>query len=321
MKFSQAIKGFTMVRQSEGYSPRTLDAYQRDLERMCAHLGDPEIASIHLADLRAYLLYMRAEYVPSRPDGDKTPLAPGSIGKIWCAIRSFFGWAQVDLGVPRPDLQLTMPKWLPKEVVPFTDDDIRALLGTCNRTRKTEGRRNPFDMARPTAKRDRALLLFLLDTGVRASELARLTIGDVDLQKGEVSIKPYLSGKKSRPRTVYIGRGARSALWKYLTERGNPEPDEPLFLSSKTESSLDRSGLRQLIVRLARRAGVKNAHPHKFRHTFAIQFLRNGGDVFSLQRLLGHSSLAIVKHYLALADDDAGKAHKGASPVDRWSLR
>jgi integrase/recombinase XerD len=80
------------------------------------------------------------------------------------------------------------------------------------------------------------------------------------------------------------------------------------------------SSLRQLIKNLAEKAGVDDAYPHKFRHTFAITYLRSGGDIFTLQALLGHSSLDIVRHYARIAEIDIEQAHRKASPADNWRL-
>jgi integrase/recombinase XerD len=79
-------------------------------------------------------------------------------------------------------------------------------------------------------------------------------------------------------------------------------------------------GLRLLIKGLAEKAGVDKAFPHKFRHTFAITYLRSGGDIFTLHALLGHSTLDMVRHYAKIADLDVEKAHRKASPADNWRL-
>ena len=81
-----------------------------------------------------------------------------------------------------------------------------------------------------------------------------------------------------------------------------------------------RDVLIKLLVRMGQRAGVANVHPHRFRHTFAINFLRNGGNAYALQMMLGHSTMEMVKRYLALAQADVEAAHRQASPVANWRL-
>ena len=160
--------------------------------------------------------------------------------------------------------------------------------------------------------------LTLLDTGLRVSELTRLTISDLNLEAEQITVTPYGSGLKSKPRTVFIGKLSKSTLWRYLTGRDLELCD--FVFTSKLNRPMDRHSIRKVLCYLGDKAEVQNVYPHRFRHTFAIQYLRNDGDIYTLQRILGHSSLEMVKRYLTIAKSDCEKAHRKASPVDNWRL-
>ncbi|MBN2004672.1 MAG: site-specific integrase [Anaerolineae bacterium] len=111
------------------------------------------------------------------------------------------------------------------------------------------------------------------------------------------------------------------AIWRYMATRPDYTLVQPLFASDDGDTiPLNRNALYRLLSRLGKRAGVNNCHPHRFRHTFAIEFLRNGGDIYSLQRMMGHSTLEMVKTYLSIVQSDIENTHRRASPVDNWKL-
>ena len=112
-----------------------------------------------------------------------------------------------------------------------------------------------------------------------------------------MEVKHGLKGgaKGGKGRVVYLGKIARRTLWRYLTGRDDgDDPRAPLF-TTKSYRAFNKDALRQLINSLGEKAGVKKCYPHRFRHTFAITYLRSGGNVFTLQMLLGHNSLDMVK--------------------------
>ena len=169
---------------------------------------------------------------------------------------------------------------------------------------------------RDTARRDRAILLTLFDTGIRASELCALHLGDYEQKSGRLHVR---NGKGNKSRYLWLGETGRKALWRYLADRPAAQPDDPLF-ATRTNQPLDRNNLRHMVERCARRAGVKGATVHRFRHSFAITFLRNGGSVLELQRLLGHERMETLRIYVTLAESDLREAQQKASPADNWGL-
>ncbi|MDQ3689402.1 MAG: tyrosine-type recombinase/integrase, partial [Chloroflexota bacterium] len=151
-------------------------------------------------------------------------------------------------------------------IEPLADADLRRLLAAA-------------------AERDRAVVLLLLDTGLRVSEVVGIRLGDL---RPDGSIK--VLGKGAAERIVPVGGAARRAIGTYLAQRGFGAAGERLFLN-QGDQALTTSGVSQLLRRLRRRTGVSvRCNPHTFRHTFAHNYLVNGGDALSLQRILGHSS-------------------------------
>jgi integrase/recombinase XerD len=104
-----------------------------------------------------------------------------------------------------------------------------------------------------------------------------------------------------------------------LTTRKNDSVGDYLFVTTEGRP-IDRGRLLHILVAIGSRCGVMGVNVHRFRHTFAINYLRNGGDAYTLQMMLGHSTMEMVKRYLALAQADLDKSHQLASPVDHWRL-
>ncbi len=286
-------------------------------------MGDCKVAAITSQDLSGYLSWLRTEYTPERLNGKTHPLSPKSIRNVWIALSSFFNWASQEFKMANPMKDVPPPKVKKTPIEPFTQDEVERMLKACLYTREADtNMRHKYVMRRPTANRDQALILVLVDTGLRALELCSLKVGDVEIKRGKVEVKHGVEGgaKGGKGRTVYLGKTTRKAVWRYLVDREDADdPDAPVFVDQHGRH-FNPGSLRQLIKDIAVRADVKDAYPHKFRHTFAITYLRSGGDIFTLQSLLGHSSLEMVRHYAQIAEIDIAQAHHKASPADNWRL-
>jgi site-specific recombinase XerD len=163
------------------------------------------------------------------------------------------------------------------------------------------------------------MVLLLLDTGMRASELCTLTVDNTHIDDGIAKVM----GKGRKERIVPICANTKKALLRYLATwrpvMANEDCDR--LIVSDTGGELTYSGLLQAIKRLGRKAGVPRLHPHLFRHTFAVKYLMKGGDVMTLRRILGHTTLEVTQIYMHLADTDIKTQHSKFSPVDGLDLR
>jgi integrase/recombinase XerD len=325
LEVNKAVHGFLQYKSAEGLAAVTIEGYRRDLKLWIEFQGDLDVARIETQDILSFLNYLRSEYVPRRIAGDNSKkLAPKTVYNIYVTLASFFTWASREFNIPNLMKRIPRPR-VPEDTIvePFKKSEIEALLKACDYcVESATETRKKFTMQRSTGKRDKAILLTLLDTGLRASELCALRIADVDMKSGKVVVRSGVDGraKGGKGRVVFLGRSARSYIWRYLADREDADLlDSPLFLG-KFNRPFNRDALRQIINSLGAKAGVKKCYPHRFRHTFAITYLRSGGDIFSLKSLLGHGSLEMVQHYARIADVDVEQAHRKASPADNWHL-
>jgi integrase/recombinase XerD len=320
MRLSSAIQGYKVSKLGEGLSKSTMRGYETHYKQLIEFVGDIEISEVTQDHLQRFTLYLREDYVPHRLNGDTSSYKTITMRNVWCAIRSLFGWANEELGIERPDLALKMPKVSYPEIQPFSKEDLDKIMKAAiyAPTITVEGKK-PYRRKHQNGYRNKAIILVLLDTGMRVSECAGLRVKDINFENGEVFVRPINAASKNKSRTLRLGTSASKAVWRYLSERDLELPDDPLFLTNDNHP-ITRGAIGQILKRIGKNAGVSKVHPHRFRHTFALQFLRNGGDVFTLQHALGHTDWAMTRHYANLAQDDLNAVHRRASSVDNWRL-
>jgi integrase/recombinase XerD len=274
-------------------SPRTVDAYRRDLTALRASLGKP-LGEASLDDLERYTAQLRA-------DG----LAGSTIARRTAAARSFYRHLQL-LGVrtDNPAAGVQLPRRarpLPKTLSPGEAERlIEAAAGT-----------------EPRALRDQALVELLYGAGLRVSEAVGLDKAGVDLDGRLVRV----IGKGGKERVVPVGRAAVAALRRYLS-RGRPYLDRrhraELFLNARG-GPLTRAGAFLILRRLAERAGLEpgRVHPHLLRHSFATHLLEGGADLRSVQEMLGHADLSTTELYTHVSDRRRRELYFQAHPHAR----
>ena len=164
------------------------------------------------------------------------------------------------------------------------------------------------------ARRDTALVMLLLDTGARREEMAGLTLADVDLDLDVLLVL----GKGRRERALPFGRKSGEALDRYLRVRGRHKDAELPWLWLGKKGRLTAWGLVQMLRRRGAQAGLPGLHPHQLRHTFAHEWLVQGGAETDLMQIAGWKSRTMLQRYGAsAADTRAREAHRRFSPADR----
>ena len=303
--FSQCIEGYVIAEQARHLSPNTIRDYTHSFRRLQQFLkSDPAFDQIDVAQLTRFMASLNG-------------LSKKTAFNIHTALSALWRWATGEK-IVASNIVREIPAPVPeaRTIVPFSQDDMKTMIAVLSKSRSyTRPGKAECSHTIGTALRTRAIILLLLDTGLRASELVNIRIRDIDQRNRHITVM----GKGSKERTVPFSPPTGQAIWRYLATRPNDTVNDPLFVTT-THRQIGRDELGRILARVGDRAGVKGVHPHRFRHTFAINFLRNGGNVYVLKMLLGHSSLEMCLRYLALAQSDADANHKVASPVMNWRL-
>ena len=329
LTLSEAFEGFILDKQASGKSPFTISSYRNTINKALAFFSnDPPLHSLTRQEWVRFFVWLQDEYVAA-PGGvaPRPPqrLRPKTVCNIHTDLSSFYTWATspgVELVRNHILRTIERPRFEAPQIDTFTKTDIAALLKACDDSRSVNGAGER--VPRTTRHRDRAIIHILLSTGVRASELCDIRIRDVDMSSKTIHVAGKGKGRDSKPRTVYFGRTASTALWRYLAPRMKElRPNDPLFPVDLDGvfRPMTRDVLRTLMHRIGERAGIPNVYPHRFRHTFATEFLRNGGDLLKLKVLMGHSTLEMVERYAHVLAADAAVAHQGADPADNWRVQ
>jgi len=289
------IESFLIDRKASGKTSGTLAYYSKKLRtfiQFCETQAINQVGQVGADTIRRYLLWL-----------EETGHNQGGISACYRALKAFLRWYwdETDQHGNPPISKVKAPKVDQVLLEPADLKDVDRLLKTCG--------------ADLLGMRDKAMMLTLLDTGARASELLALDSDDLDLMTGAVEIQ---RGKGGKGRVVFLSQPTRRAVRAYLKERGD---NNPALWISDLGGRLKYDGLRTMLERRSKQAGIDHPTLHSFRRAFALEMLRAGVDVYSLQNLMGHADLQVLRRYLKQDTDDLRAAHAKGSPVERMRNR
>lgn len=287
MLLQEAMDEFLTDCQAGGLARKTLGVYGANLQQFCESAGGIDLAALQVAHPRHFLA-----------DLQKRDLSPFTVDQHYRTLNTFFRWCVREGTLSaNPILQVRRPK-VPKHIVPrLRSEQVRRLL----------------EAVHETALHDRnlAIVLLMVDSGLRVGEVIGIRPGDLNLEDSYVQV----NGKGSKERQVPLGEMTKQALVRYLQVRR--ESDSRCLFLTKAGNAMTVMAVQLLLKRLEDKVGVDRLHPHLLRHTFAKLYLEEG-DLKTLQVILGHASVETTAAlYLDPDIDDLKQKHRRAGPVDR----
>lgn len=298
LTWDAAVRLFALRNRSQNLAAGTQVLYGKHLtafRRWIDRNGAPSPAAVQPALLRAFLSDYKA-----------TGASDATVDCAFRVLRTFWRFLHRDgLVLLDPMERVERPRSEERLIRPFTDTQLRQLLAV-------------FNLSDPLELRDYALVVLLADTGLRLSEALGLKLGQIDWAQDSVVVM----GKMRRERRVSFGVTARKVLMTWIRRRGEIGGCEWVFIT-RLGGQLAGTPFGHRLKAYTRRAGIAEDRlsAHALRHYFAVTFLKNGGSLPVLKRLLGHESLEMTQRYLNFSESDlAAQQQRQASPLDHLGV-
>ncbi|HLW03547.1 MAG TPA: tyrosine-type recombinase/integrase [Ktedonobacterales bacterium] len=305
MQVHEAVEGFLLDCQVRGLSERTIEWYRQKLSYLADWLQEQKVVSLErVTTLHLRTFVQQVQQTDAHANNPKKPTLSGrkvsafTLKGYTQTMKTLFRWCVAEgLLEKDPSARLARPK-LPRYLIPtLSVEQIEALMGAC-------------DSTTAIGFRDQLILLLLLDTGVRVSELCGLKLRDVH--------EDYIvvTGKGSKQREIGISPILSKYLWKYVRLYRKPvDSAQQQLLLSYRGLPLAVETVDDILAEIRSRAGLNGVRvsPHVFRHTFARTYLAKGGDVYKLSRLMGHTGVEVTQIYLK--DVQAAEARQGQADL------
>ena len=310
LTIDELLARYAVSNQADGKSRKTIAWYTDMLTQFLRYLKangyQCTLSTFNINIIRGYILFLQRRprfqghpFIPQRRD----LLSPKTVQCHVRVLKAFSTWLYEEEYTNINRLgHLKLPKATVRIMRPLTPEEIKKIVSSIDR-RSYSGERN------------RAVLVTLLDSGLRASELASITLSNLNIRDGNIRI----TGKGDKERIVPIGKFVRMELLHYI-EKIRPQvyasDCNNLFLSQRGKP-MTLNTVKMVFSKLAKSSGVNRLHAHLCRHTFSVNYILNGGDIFSLREILGHTTLEMVNHYLHFTSSQITAQHHQYSPMDR----
>lgn len=289
MTVLEAFDEFIAEQEFRGNTPKTLAYYEGSKRSFLRFIdGNTPIEEVNKQTIREYHKFLAAR-----------KLSSSSVQTYLRSLRTMFTWCyNEELIESSSAADYKLPKAKRKVPDVLTKEEINTLFDS-------------FNCRDLTQLRNYCICALMLDSGLRMNEVITLKLSAIKLSEGYAIV----DGKGNKQRQIPIGMNTRKMLRRYIARRPWAETEYCFLKSDYTP--ITQSTVKQLFRKLKRKTNIERLHPHLLRHTFATNYLANGGDIFSLQQILGHTSLEMVRRYVHFTHEKYVPNFSNYSPLDK----